>query len=261
MAKPSTQQAAAWSKSALLSTDWCSLRTTLENALLGQWTGRSADQISDFVEEHLAYVAKSLREEMSNAELDGSVCGFEIDDEDDPYIRRVGQDTDLLLSKLKRICPFDFEIVCKRMLDALGGKSQVTRKSRDGGIDFFSIGIDILPEGINAPIQCRASVIGQAKRFNDRLIAEKALREFVGASVLKRHELRIAQNVSPLSPILLAFWTTSDFDPNCKVFARSIGVWLMDGRTLSAYVYRLQLHDWVLSLPDEHAQTVRSDVV
>lgn len=251
MAKPSTQQAASWSKTALVSSEWYSLRVLLQTSLQNFWTGKTEEQISDFVDEHLPYVARNLREEMSDAQLDGSVCGFEIDDEEDPYIKRVGEDTDDLLAKLKRICPFEFENVCKKMLDELGGNSQVTKKSRDGGIDFFSVGIDILPEGINAPIQCRASVIGQAKRFSDRLIAEKALREFVGASVLKRHELRIAQNVSPLSPILLAFWTTSDFDPNCKIFARQTGVWLMDGRTLSTYLYRLNLDTWVFSLQDQ----------
>lgn len=219
--------------------------------MLAKWTGRSEDEISDFVDEHLAFITKHLRDEMSEAELDGAFCGFEVDDEDDPYVRRVGEETDTVLAKLKRIDPFEFENVCKTVLDKLGGNSQVTQKSRDGGIDFFSVGIDILPDGINAPVQCRATVIGQAKRFSDKLIAEKALREFVGASVLKRNELRIAKSVSPLSPVMLAFWATSDFDPNCKKFARDAGVWVMDGRTLSAYLHRLGLAEWVLSLADE----------
>ena len=249
MSKPSTQQVASWAKAAT-STEWQPLRKVSERALRDRWTGQSDDQISDFVDEHLSFLASHLQVEMSEAELDGAVCGFEIDDEDDPYVRSVGLNTDEVLLKLKSICSFEFENVCKRMLDQLGGQSKVTQKSRDGGIDFFSIGIDILPDGIAAPIQCRASVIGQAKRFADKLVAERALREFVGASVLKRHELRVTENVSPLTPVLLAFWTTSDFDPHCKAFARNTGVWLMDGRTVASYIHRLKLSDWVLSLPN-----------
>lgn len=254
MSKPSTQQAAAWVKSSGLSEDWQLLREVLHRVMSDKWTGHSDSEIADFVDEHWEFVADHLRIEMSEAELDGAVCNFRIDDEDDPYVQSTGENTDDLLAKLKRLCPFQFEDVCKRVLDRLGGQSQVTQKSRDGGIDFFSVGIDILPDGINAPIQCRASVIGQAKRFTSRLVAEKALREFVGASVLKRNELRIARSVSPLSPILLAFWTTSNFDPNCKSFARNAGVWLMDGHTLSAYLQRLGLADWVNSLPNEGEQ-------
>ena len=214
----------------------------------------------DVLREHIASESVDLIYLDPPFNSNATFCGFEVDDEDDPYVRQIGVETDTLLAKLKRIDPFEFENVCKRVLDKLGGNSQVTQKSRDGGIDFFSVGIDILPEGINAPAQCRATVIGQAKRFSDRLIAEKALREFVGATVLKRNELRIAKSVSPLSPIMLAFWTTSDFDPNCKKFARDAGVWVMDGRTLSAYLHRLELSDWVLSLPDHPASSSNSSI-
>jgi restriction endonuclease Mrr len=249
MAKPSTQQAAAWVKNSALSAEWTRLSETLQTVLAAVWTGKSPEAIADFVDEHMPYVAEHLRDEMSEAELDGATCSFEIDDEDDPYIRRVNLEADEILGTLKSLCPFAFEDVCMEMLVRMGGEGRPTKRTRDGGIDFVAIGIDILPEGIKAPVQCRATVIGQAKRFTERLVPEKALREFVGATVLKRNELRIAKSISPLSPILLAFWTTSNFDPNCKAFAREAGVWLMDGHTLSTYVSRLDLADWLRTLP------------
>jgi hypothetical protein len=102
-------------------------------------------------------------------------------------------------------------------------------------------------------MQCRAAVIGQAKRYTNRLIAERALREFVGASVLQRNTLRVQQRISPLTPVLLAFWSTANFEPNCKEFARRSGVWLMDGHTISSYLGKLGLTEWIMSLPDEEA--------
>ena len=103
---------------------------------------------------------------------------------------------------------------------------------------------------MSLPVQCRLTVIGQAKRYAEKPIAEKAMREFVGASVLERHSLRVGQNTAPLTPTLLAFWSTSSFDANCKTFARKAGVWLMDGHTLASYVDRLGLSEWILSLKE-----------
>lgn len=76
------------------------------------------------------------------------------------------------------------------------------------------------------------------------------LREFVGASTLKRHLLRLEKRLSALTPVLLAFWTTSDFDPNARLYARNTGIWLMDGETISTYVRRRGLEPEVLALAD-----------
>lgn len=228
----------------------------LFEAVRDRWKGQSEDAISDFVEEKLPYVAEHLRDEVAEALVDGAVCPFEIDEEELRYVRKVGSQVDDLLGKLRKICPYAFEDVCAKLLEKLGGESQVTGKSGDGGIDFISVGVDILPAGISSPIQCRAAVIGQAKRYTSKLIAEKALREFVGASLLQRNALRVQQKISPLTPVLLAFWTTANFDPNCKSFARRAGVWLMDGHTISAYLSKLSLTDWVMSLEDEPTRDV-----
>jgi hypothetical protein len=250
MSIPSSQAAAGWAKDALRSDGWVSLDSVLARAVAEKWLGKSEAEVAEYVEENLRFVAEHLRTESSEASYDGAICTFEIDNEEYPYIRRIESGSDLLLSKLKMICPFEFENVCARLLTELGGESFVTAKTGDGGVDFISTGIDILPPLINSPMHCRATVIGQAKRYKDRLVAEKALREFIGASLLQRNDLRVARKIFPLSPVLLAFWSTSNFDPNCKDFARRAGVWLMDGHTLSSYLGKLGLSDWVMSLAE-----------
>jgi hypothetical protein len=52
----------------------------------------------------------------------------------------------------------------------------------------------------------------------------------------------------PLMPTLFAFWTTSDLDPNAKKYARSVGLWYMDGPTLSAYAQELGLEEYINNL-------------
>lgn len=231
------------------------LSEALAEAISSRWTGKSDEEVADFVEEKLPFVAEHLRDEVASSAADGAVCPFEIDPEELRYVRRTELAADQLLQKLRKIDPFDFEKVCARLLTELGGESQVTQRSGDGGIDFISVGVDILPAAISSPMHCRAAVIGQAKRYTSRLIAEKALREFVGASVLQRNSLRVQQRISPLTPVMLAFWSTANFEPNCKDFARRSGVWLMDGHTISSYLGRLGLTKWVLSLPDEVGTT------
>jgi hypothetical protein len=53
-----------------------------------------------------------------------------------------------------------------------------------------------------------------------------------------------------LTPVIFAYWTTSGFEQSAKAYARSIGLWHMDGQTLAAYVGSLGLVDAVMRLPD-----------
>lgn len=77
------------------------------------------------------------------------------------------------------------------------------------------------------------------------------VREFVGGGVWHRHKIRLDSGTSPLAPVILAFWTTSNFEPNAKRYAREMGIWYMDGHTLASYIIKLNLADFVFSLPDE----------
>lgn len=251
MGVPPTQIIADWVEDHLSGSDWTAIDECISATLAAKLPKMPDEARWDLVEQSSGYVVDILRDRINQAFFDGARVGFEIDEEQPPYIRSVGADHRTLLQKLKSIDPYVFEDVCAAILRKAGCEAERTQRSRDGGIDFVATGLDILPAAMNCPMGCRAAVIGQAKRYDTSAIAEKALREFVGASLLRRHELRIEKKIWPLSPVLLAFWTTSKFDPSGRTFARDAGVWLMDGQTISEVIHKLDLEEWVLSLPDE----------
>ena len=172
----------------------------------------------------------------------------------EPYIRVIVSAPSELITKLRRIDPFEFERVCARILGGLGATARTTQRTNDGGADFIGVNMNAVPAALSVPATCKAVVIGQAKRYRDgNLIVETKLREFVGAGILERHQLLKEGRISPLTPVLFAFWTTSSFDPNAKRYARDMGLWYMDGVTLAGYVNLLGLHEIVLALPDAPA--------
>jgi restriction endonuclease Mrr len=203
-------------------------------------------------EAHLEHVSNYLRTELAECAVDGVEPYFEIDNEQPPYIRGLSFPDSDIAEKIRKIDPREFEKVCAAVLERLGAQSYVTQATNDGGVDFVGTNLKIVPEGFNVPAACKAAVIGQAKRYKEgNAINEVRLREFVGASALRRHLLQRDGAIGPLTPVLCAFWTTSSFDPNAKTYARAIGLWYMDGRTLAKYVAGLGLKGLVMSMPDK----------
>jgi restriction endonuclease Mrr len=260
MGIPSSQVAAVWVKQELESTEWTLLREVLFKAVKKKLLSLSEEELWDYAEANLVYVAEHLRDAVAECLVDGTIPSFEIDDEPSPYVRATSELPSDVLCKLRRIDPFELESICAKLLDALGATSHATQKTNDGGIDFVGVNLKIVPSALTIPASCKAAVIGQTKRYNDKPISETRVREFVGAATLKRHQLWKSANLGPFAPVVFAFWTTSDFEPNAKQYARDVGVWYMDGLTLAAYVSSLGLRDYVMSLPDERTQSVKSEI-
>lgn len=251
MGVPSSQIAAIWVKEELASQTWVLLREVLYSAFMKKLGTPNEAAVWDLVEDNLIYVAEHLRDCVAEWAVDGSVARFEIDNDPSPYIRAVGEVQSRVASKLRRIDPFEFEKVCANVLTALGATSRTTQKVKDGGIDFVGVNLKVVPTALSVPAASRTAVIGQAKRYKvGNAISETQLREFVGAATLERHRLLKDGTIGPLSPVVFAFWTTSDFDQNAKQFARALGIWFMDGVTLAAYVADLGLEESVMALVD-----------
>ena len=251
MGVPSTQIISVWIKDGVTDTGFALLEDVAFEVLRVRLPKPSDDDIWEIIEEKLPHIAECLREEAANCKADGVPPRFEIDDEQSPYIKAFPAEN-ALLAKLRRIDPFVVEDLCAQILAKLGATANATERTGDGGVDFVATNLDIMPAGYGIPAVCRATVIGQTKRYKEtNVIAEKALREFVGSGVWKRHRLRLDSGISPLAPVILAFWTTSNFEPNAKRYAREMGIWYMDGHTLASYVAKLGLSEFVFALPDE----------
>ncbi len=255
MGIPSSQVCAAWVKLELGETDWVLLSDVCVRAIGAYIPGWTAGQVYDYVEQNVSYVAEHLRDEAAECSMDGKAPTFEVDNEQNPYIRSRPNPARSLLVKLRLIDPFELERVCANVLKNLGANAHTTQQTNDGGIDFVAVGLRIVAGSLGVPDACKAAVIGQAKRYKEtNPIRESQLREFVGAAILRRHELQQNGKVGPLTPVLYAFWTTSDFDPNAKRFARASGLWYLDGDTLANYIDNLGMGSQVLALPNAVAR-------
>lgn len=250
MGVPSTQIIALWVQEELEGTGWIPLRTVTIAALRRRWA-KPEQALEELVDDQLHHVAEVLRNDLADRAIDGKVTDIEVDQEMPPYIRRIFPRRPTILDKLRRIDPFEFERVCARILQTLGADAAATQPTADGGIDFTATKLKIIHAKLPMPASCHGVVIGQAKRYREgNAISETKLREFVGASVLKRHRMPAEAAIAPLMPTLYAFWTTSDLEPNAKKYARAVGLWYMDGVTLSAYTEELGLTAYIESLPE-----------
>lgn len=260
MSVPSSQIASVWLRQELVSTTWTPLRDVLFQTIRVRLTKLSDEEVWDYVEINVQYVAEYLRNHVAEINVDGGISSFEIDSEQSPYIRLVDSLPSDVIEKLRKIDPFQLEAICAKVLSGLGASSYTTQQTNDGGIDFVATDLKIVPLALTIPRSCRAAVIGQAKRYKDgNPINETRLREFVGAATLKRHRLGIESKLGALAPVIYAFWTTSDFDPNAKKYARELGLWYMDGLTLATYVTNLGLKDFVMSLADSSTYPGKSN--
>lgn len=251
MAIPSSQVAAVWVREDLDSPDWTPLTEIIFQGVKKRLVTMTDDEIWEYVEANLEYVAEHLRVAASECVSDGAISAYEIDNEQSPYVRALPSLPTSILSKLRRIDPFALEGICAQLLGALGADSNVTQRTNDGGVDFVAVNFKIVPGGLTVPLACKAAVIGQTKRYKEKnSITETKIREFVGAAILKKHELMMQEKLGPLTPVVFAFWTTSDFDPNAKRFARDVGLWYMEGLTLASYVSGLGLENYLMSLRD-----------
>lgn len=254
MGVPSTQIIAVWIKDGVTDIDFRPLEDVAFAVLASKLTKYSHDDIWELIEDKLHHIAEALRTDAAECQADGMPPRFEIDDEQSPYIKAFPAEN-ALLAKLRRIDPYKVEDLCAHILGKLGATANATERTGDGGVDFIATNLDIMPSGYGIPAVCRATVIGQTKRYKaTNVIKETALREFVGSGVWKRHKLRLDSGISPLAPVILAFWTTSNFEPNAKRYAREMGIWYMDGHTLASYVAKLGLSDFVHGLPDESVE-------
>ncbi len=196
----------------------------------------TAEEIWDYIEKYKIDIAGELFEKTNNSITDCCPVNFEIEeDAGDYYIKFSPLLETELLRQLHRSGAIHFEAFCSHILNKLGGITNVCGGTDDGGVDFFATDLSIggLPE--LSTLGSRIVIIGQAKCYkNGNQVKLNELRHFVGSAIKKVDELRRKENdkLGILHPIVLAFWTTSDFNQEAKKYAKDMGIWYLNGMAL-----------------------------
>jgi len=239
----SSQDIAKWVETYIDNVEWQSFEEVVVYAISKALPKTSVEFQTDLAEEHLNYVDEILRNKCSFTIQDGGVPCYEFD-ENESYIRKINGLHTEIAAKLRALDPYFFEVVCKRILEKLGALAENTKKTNDGGVDFYAFNMTSYSSTHPLPITAALSVIGQAKRYAvNNEVSESEIRKFIGGALQVTDELRKQGKLNVLSPIVYAFWTTSDLHRNAKDYSRKMGIWHLDGMALAEYVLKLELNE------------------
>jgi restriction system protein len=141
----------------------------LDVLAVGKLTLQDVKRDSDFI----AYQQQKESEKGSASETMGEREDVSPQDLIDSGIDSIEKDVKHdLLSRLKTMDPYYFEKIIGILLKKMGyGHFQETSKSRDGGIDGV----------VNQDVLGLDKIYIQAKRFDENLVREKDIRNFIGA--------------------------------------------------------------------------------
>lgn len=131
---------------------------------------------------------------------------------------------DKLLNKMRTVDPYDFEHMMMELLNAMGyrgtnGKSLVTQKSNDGGIDGI----------INQDALGLQTISIQVKRYGaDNVVGRPEIDAFHGAVDRQKTNSGV-------------FITTSSFTQNARKAAKDFSIALVDGEMLTNLMIQYQV--------------------
>ncbi|MFH0989175.1 MAG: restriction endonuclease [bacterium] len=244
MADPRPQDVALWISDQASNTEFKSLRNVIFETLSTKLISKSIEEISELSEHIEPFIVHEL-DAITNQNLtDGITARFIVTLEGSTtHFKILDRPEIILLNQLQKGSPIEFEHFCKRILDSLGAKAIVEGGPYDQGVDFTGFELPLSRFG-PAPSGAFAVVIGQAKRYaTGNNITEKDVREFIGSATRRAFLLKrtYASKVGSLQPIVFAFWTTSDFHPLAKAYAREMGIWYLGGLALTQLALRLDV--------------------
>jgi hypothetical protein len=243
MAELSPDTLALWVAQDAATLSFRPLLDVAAEVLLVRMPGRSSEECADIAERLLIRMSESLKRIALDSIEDGVEPGFELStDESALYFKSLETTAFSFRDQLLALSPSLFEDFCARLLRTLGGDSRVIGKSGDGGIDFVARDISVIGQPGPSSIGARTLIVGQAKRYSrENQITETDLRGFVGAAIKRCSDPGDVATYrrAILAPLSLAFWTTSDFQPSAKRYARAVGLWYLNGTGLAQLAIRL----------------------
>lgn len=201
----------------------------------------SDEEAWDYVDRYLQDVATELFCKESYAKETHTPIPFDIDEESgNYYIKSISNPSGEHLKALFNITDDQFEVFCASIINKLGGKGIRNGGWNDGGIDFIGEGLMIKGMPFESTIGSQFYLIGQAKHYKDgHQVTLNECREFLGAAMKFRDQLRKSGSCVAFQPLILAYWTTYDFHKEALDFLQSMGVWYLNGMALSCLALSL----------------------
>jgi restriction endonuclease Mrr len=245
MAEPRPYYLARWIADEIHDVSYISLRSSIEAILKSHIPEWSDEQIFEISERTEAEVFKELEKISENLISDGVEPSFMLDGEPQTaYIKGSNLLTVSVLTKIKQKTPKEFERFCADILTSLGGTTRTVGGTGDGGVDFIATNLPITGYDLPALRVSSLIVIGQAKRYQDnKFVTVNEVRDFLGGAIahldtLKRENARYGL----FTPVLYAFWTTSDFTKPAYDFYHQCGLWGLGGLSLAQLAIRLNMN-------------------
>jgi len=242
VATPTVQVLAEWIVDEATNTEFKPLREVIETVLSFRLQNCSPEERSELAERLMLVVATELEDIVAKDLAEGVTPSFEVSTEGVTAYFRVLEAPEVpVLGKLRNLPADNFEAFCAKILTALGADASVTGGPHDGGVDFVALNLQLGENVRFAPRASQAMVIGQAKRYKEgNNITLNDMREFIGAAILRAGQLRGVNSSSAgvLTPIVYAYWTTSDFHQEARKYARAMGIWYLNGRGLTQLAQR-----------------------
>lgn len=242
MGEVSANTVAQWVVSDAKNTEFRPLLDVLSDALSARLPGKSLEDRAELAEDLLQRVVTSLETVVAELREDGVEPAFELSaDEKTNYFKALETAAVRFVDGLLRLSPKEFEGFCASVLERMGGTSFVTGQPGDGGVDFVGRDVRFYGDAGPSPVGARVLVVGQAKRYaKGSLIPENELRTFIGGAIRKvsdPHSDTFKSGV--LAPVVFAFWTTADFHPSAKRYAKAVGLWYLNGLALAQLAIRV----------------------
>jgi restriction endonuclease Mrr len=243
MADPKPYVVARWISSEMRDVAFIPLQDAVAAVVARRLTEKSPEELAELSEGLAPAVFDELLiVSVQNADR-GVEATFELAGErGDAHIRAAQTEAPLVLEKLLGLSPKAFEDFCASVLSAIGGKGQSVGRVGDGGVDFLAMAV---PFGSSSGAAFRAAcplVVGQAKRYKeDNLVSEAEVRDFLGGALVRAVQVQRDNNYGLMSPVVFAFWTTSELNAKAMEYAKRAGVWYLGGLALAQLAARLQI--------------------
>lgn len=235
MANPTARRIALWIADEVCNKDFCKLSDIAASIIKNHLTAKSEEDICEIVEEQIDNITYEIENINADYRENGIIPKFELSS--DGYIKSIETPGDDILEFLMGSDPKWFERFCAYLLKHIGADEAISAIDKnDGGVDFTGFRIPI-ENNIPMPNNAKVLVIGQAKRYvKGNYVSETDVRKFLGGAVREHNKLKKSGNVGGKTPVIFAFWTTSEFQKNALDFCKDMGIWYANGTCLAQLV-------------------------